>query len=108
MKRLVVLVSLFALLVLGSMPPALAVKPDREVLPPNDDLLIDGVCGFPVLLHDVRSKIHVTTFFDQERNVTKQIGAGPLVVELSRTSIRGKRSLSTSPGRGCSPSKATF
>ena len=83
MKRIVVLVSLLALMLLGSMPPSLAVKPDRELLPPNDDLVIDGVCGFPVLLHDVRSKITVNTFFDREGNVTKQIGAGPLVVELT-------------------------
>ena len=83
MKRIFVLVSMSALLLLGTMSPSLAVTPDREHLPLNDDLVIDGVCGFPVLLHEVRSNITVTTFFDQEGNVTKQIGAGSLVVQLT-------------------------
>lgn len=83
MKRTLVAAAISAPLILGTMLPALAAKPFREHLPPNNDLVIEGVCEFDVLLHDVRNELVVTTFFDRDGNVTKQIGAGALVVELT-------------------------
>src|SRR5687767_2882605 len=65
MKRVAPTLVLAVSLLLVSAVPASAVKPLRQLLPPNEDFVVEGVCDFPVLLHDVRGKVSLKTFFDQ-------------------------------------------
>ena len=70
-----------ATLTLGSAPAA-ALAPTREplVLAP---VVIDGVCSFPVQAEAIVNREFITTFTDQDGNITKQIISGRLVTRLT-------------------------
>jgi hypothetical protein len=89
MKRLVASFALVGIIVTLSAAPASAVKPFRSQPGPNPDLTVEGVCDFPVLLHDVVNQVAVTDFFDQDGNITKEIGTGRLVEQISSLDGQG-------------------
>jgi hypothetical protein len=65
-----------ALVALAVVPAATAVRPEREIVPAPNDMLIGDECAFPVLGHIEGGEID-TTFFDQAGNVVKQLGVFP-------------------------------
>jgi hypothetical protein len=75
MRRGLLLLStvIFALAVA---PAATAVKPTRQIVPGQEDVVIIGQCAFPVLAHGEGVEI-ITTFTDKEGNPVKQIGIFP-------------------------------
>jgi hypothetical protein len=81
MKRSVALGMMVAAVVLAS-TPASAVKPVREFVP-SEDAVIPGLCPFDLGVTVLKDNVHLTTFFDQDGNVTRLHGAGELIVELS-------------------------
>jgi hypothetical protein len=81
MKRSIALALCVAAFVLAA-TPASAVKPEREFLP-SEDAVVPGVCPFDLGITVLENNAYITTFFDQEGNVTRQHLAGRLVVELS-------------------------
>lgn len=89
MKRLIGLLALVGLIVTLVAAPASALRPDRFKPGPNPDLTVEGVCDFPVLLHDVVNNIAVTDFFDQEGNVVRELGTGLLVEQMTRLDDQG-------------------
>lgn len=80
MKRSIALTLLVAALV-SAPAPASAVKPVREFLPAGD-AVIPGVCDFDLGITVLENNEYITTFFDQEGNITRQHIAGRFVVEL--------------------------
>jgi hypothetical protein len=80
MKRSIALALLVAALVFAS-TPASAGKPAREFLPAGD-AVIPGVCDFDLGITVLENNEYITTFFDQEGNITRQHIAGRIVVEL--------------------------
>jgi hypothetical protein len=69
--------------------PASALMPERFQPGPNPDFTVEGVCDFPVLLHDVVNQGVITDFFDQEGNLTREQFTGLLIVEVSRLDAQG-------------------
>jgi hypothetical protein len=82
-RRMAAVVAMFATVVLVA-APAGALMPERFQPGPNPDFTVEGVCDFPVFLHDVVNQLVVTTFFDQEGNITREQGTGLLIEEISR------------------------
>jgi len=74
MRRGILLLST-VLLALAVVPAATAVKPYRELIPPDPDQPLTA-CGFPVLGHVNGPEIS-TMFFDKEGDQVKQIEAFP-------------------------------
>lgn len=97
MKRTLTL-TLFISLLVSISAPASAGKPVREPLPAADDVL-SGVCGFDLAVTVLQNNEFLTTFFDREGNVTKQIITGQLVVEL-RNESTGASIVANIPGPG--------
>jgi hypothetical protein len=64
------------LIALAVAPAATATKPERQIVPPPDDIVITGQCTFPVLGHIEGGEID-TTFFDRSGNPVKQIAGFP-------------------------------
>jgi hypothetical protein len=90
MRRLLA-ASALALIVLAlSAPTAQALRPDRFSPGPAPDFVVEGVCDFDVLLHDVVNQITVTTFFDRHGNPIREHGAGLLIEEISRLDEQGE------------------
>jgi hypothetical protein len=90
MKRLLVCLVFVGIIVGLSAPAAHALKPDRFQPGPNPDLVIEDVCAFPVLLHDVVNKLVITDFFDRNGNLVRESGTGRIVVELTRLDDQGQ------------------
>jgi hypothetical protein len=88
MRRALVCLALIGTILLSA-APANALRPDRFQPGPNPDLVVEDVCDFPVLLHDVANNLVVTDFFDQDGNITMEIGTGRLVVQLTRLDEQG-------------------
>lgn len=82
MKRLIVLAILAGIALFSTVAPASAVKPIREFLPLEDEV-VSGICEFDLGITVLENNSHITTFFDQDGNITKQLITGRLVVELS-------------------------
>jgi hypothetical protein len=89
MKRLVGSLALAGIIITLVAAPANALMPERFQPGPNPDFTVEGVCDFPVLLHDVVNKIVVTDFFDQDGNLTREQGNGLLIEEVSRLDAQG-------------------
>jgi hypothetical protein len=64
--------------------PAGAMKPFRFEPGPNPDLVVRNICPFPVLLHDVVNKLHITDFFDRHGNLVRESGNGAIVEDVTR------------------------
>jgi hypothetical protein len=110
MKRLVASFALVGIIVTLSAAPANALRPDRFQPGPNPDLVVEDVCDFPVLLHDVVNEVVVTDFFDQDGNVTMETATGRLVVQVTRLDDQGDpvKSITRSiPGPGVSTFEET-
>jgi hypothetical protein len=75
MRRRLLLVST-VLVVLALAPAASATKPERQINPSQDDVVIKDQCGFPVLAH-VEGREIVTTFINKAGDPVKQIGIFP-------------------------------
>jgi hypothetical protein len=88
MRRVMACLALIGIMVLSA-APANAVKPDRFQPGPNPDFVVEDVCPFPVLLHDVVNTLVVKDFFDQDGNLVKSIGTGRLIEEVSRLDEQG-------------------
>ena len=84
MKRLIGLLALVVLIVTLLAAPASALRPDRFKPGPNPDLVVEDVCEFPVLLHDVVNNVAVTDFFDKDGNLVREHGSGLLVEQMTR------------------------
>jgi len=75
MRRTLVFLStvLFALSIAS---PASAIKPDRDIHPGQDDIVITDQCAFPVFAH-IDGREIITTFLDAAGDPVKQIVAFP-------------------------------
>jgi hypothetical protein len=71
-----------AALILAAAAPASADKPLREPFP-AEDITITGSCDFDVRVHTVENKEFITSYFDDDGNLTRQIVNGRLVLELT-------------------------
>jgi hypothetical protein len=69
--------------------PATAMRPDRFTPGPNPDLQVDDICSFPVLLHDVVNKLHITDFFDRNGDLVRESGNGRIVEDITRLDAAG-------------------
>ena len=90
MRRLLASVALIAIVLPLTAPAAQAVKPDRFTPGLAPDLVIEGVCEFDVLIHDVVNQIVITTHFDQEGNVVREQGSGRIVEQITRLDDQGE------------------
>lgn len=90
MKRLLASMSIVGIILTLSAPSAQALKPDRFQPGPNPDFIVEDVCEFPVLLHDVVNKLVIKTFFDRDGNVVREHGSGRLVEEITRLDEQGQ------------------
>ena len=89
MRRLVASLALIGIIVTLSPAPATALRPDRFKPGPNPDLTVEGVCDFPVVLHDVVNKLVITDFFDQDGNLVREHGSGRIVEQMTRLDDQG-------------------
>ncbi|HEX6262437.1 MAG TPA: hypothetical protein VF097_06275 [Actinomycetota bacterium] len=96
MRRVLALTLFLGILVASA--PASAEKPVREFLPAEDEVISD-VCDFDLGVVVLENNELLTTFFDQEGNVTKQLVTGSLVVEL-RNEETGVSLVANIPGPG--------
>jgi hypothetical protein len=69
-------------LILAAAAPASADKPLREPFP-AEDFVLSGSCDFDVRFHTVENKEFITSYFDDDGNLTRQIVNGRFVVELT-------------------------
>ena len=69
--------------------PAAAMRPDRFTPGPNPDLQVDDICSFPVLLHDVANKVHITDFYDRHGDLVRESGNGKIVEDITRLDASG-------------------
>jgi hypothetical protein len=88
-RRLVVFIAVVGVIFVPSAVPAQALMPERSKPGPNPDFTVEGVCDFPVLLHDVANNGVVTDFFDQEGNLLRESVSGLLVVQMTRLDSQG-------------------
>jgi hypothetical protein len=88
MRRVIACVGLIGIILMIA-APANALRPDRFQPGPNPDLVVEDVCDFPVLLHDVVNKAVVTDFFDQDGNITMEILTGRIEEQLTRLDDQG-------------------
>src|SRR5687768_5077678 len=84
MKRLFASFAIVGIILTLSAPAAQAVKPDRFQPGPNPDLVVEDVCEFPVLLHDVVNQLVITSFFDRDGNLVRESGTGRIVEQITR------------------------
>ena len=89
MRRVMCSLAVVGIFVTLLAAPANAVKPDRFQPGPNPDLVIEDVCPFPVLLHDVVNTIVIQDFVDQDGNLVMSIGTGRILEEVSRLDAEG-------------------
>lgn len=88
MKRLLAF-TIVGIILMQSAPAAHALKPDRFQPGPNPDLIVEDVCEFPVLLHDVVNQLVITDFFDRDGNLVRESGTGRIVVRITRLDEQG-------------------
>jgi len=91
MKRLIGSIALAGIIITLAAAPANALMPERFQPGPNPDFTVEGVCDFPVLLHDVVNQGVITDFFDQDGNLTREQFNGRLVEDVSRLDAQGNR-----------------
>ena len=89
MKRLLGSIALAGIIITLASAPASALMPERFQPGPNPDFTVEGVCDFPVLLHDVVNQGVITDFFDQDGNLTREQFNGRLVEDVSRLDAQG-------------------
>ena len=89
MRRVICSLAVVGIFVTVLAAPANAVKPDRFQPGPNPDLVLEDVCPFPVLLHDVVNTIVIQDFVDQDGNLVRSIGTGRVLEEVSRLDAQG-------------------
>jgi hypothetical protein len=70
------LLAMTVLISLAVAPAASATKPVRDIIPGQEDTVIDGQCALSVLAH-IEGREIVTTFIDKSGNPVKQIGIFP-------------------------------
>ena len=73
-----------------SAPAAQALRPDRFHLGPAPDLVIEDVCEFDVLLHDVVNQLVITDFFDRHGNLVRSSGNGLIIEQITRLNDQGE------------------
>jgi hypothetical protein len=97
MKRLLASFAIVGIVLTLPAPAAYALKPDRVQPGPNPDLVIDDICEFPVLLHDVVNQLVITSFFDRSGNLVRERGTGRIVEQITRLDDQGQpvRSITT-------------
>lgn len=88
-RRLVAFIALVGVIFVPSAAPAQALMPERFKPGLNPDFTVEGVCDFPVLLHDVVNNGVVTDFFDQEGNLLRESVSGLLVEQMTRLDSQG-------------------
>jgi hypothetical protein len=81
-KRVTAVVAVVAAALALGQVPAFADAPTREPLV-LDPIVIDGVCSFPVLAEAIVNQEFITTFTDEEGNITKQVISGRLITRLT-------------------------
>ena len=84
MRRPATLLATFAIVVAFSYP-AHALKPARSEPGLAPDLVLEGICPFPVLLHDVVNTFHITDYFDRDGNLLRSKGNGHIIEDVSRS-----------------------
>ena len=89
MRRSFAVVALTVLVLALSAPAAQALRPDRFQPGPAPDFVVEGVCEFDVLLHDVVNKVVITDFFDRDGNLVRESGSGLIIEEISRLDEQG-------------------
>ena len=90
MKRLFASFAIVGVVLTLSAPAAYALKPDRFQPGPNPDLVLEDICEFPVLLHDVVNQSVFTSFFDRDGNLVRESGTGRIVVQITRLDDQGQ------------------
>jgi hypothetical protein len=90
MKRSLASLAIVGVILTLSASPAQALKPDRFQPGPNPDLVVEDVCEFPVLLHDVVNQLVITDFFDREGNLVRESGTGRIVEQITRLNEQGQ------------------
>ena len=90
MKRWLASLAIVGVILTLSAPPAQALKPDRFQPGPNPDLIVEDVCEFPVLLHDVVNQLVITDFFDRDGNLVRERGTGRIVERITRLDEQGQ------------------
>jgi hypothetical protein len=90
MRRLVATFAIVGIVLALSAPAAQALRPDRFQPGPNPDLVVEGVCDFDVLFHDVVNQLVVTDFFDAQGNLVRESGTGLIIEEISRLDDQGE------------------
>src|SRR5262245_644357 len=90
MKRLFVAATMAVLVLALSAPSAQALGPDRFQPGPAPDFVVEGVCDFDVLLHDVVNKLVIKDFFDRNGNLVRESGSGLIIEEISRLDDQGE------------------
>jgi hypothetical protein len=90
MKRLFASFAIVGIILTLSAPAAQAVKPDRFQPGPNPDLVVEDVCEFPVLLHDVVNQLVITSFFDRDGNLVRDSATGRIVEQITRLDDQGQ------------------
>jgi hypothetical protein len=83
MRRLLSVSALAFSVLLATASPASALKPFRFQPGPNPDILLEGVCDFPVLGQDVVNKLVITDFFDRDGNLVRETGTGQIVERVT-------------------------
>jgi hypothetical protein len=90
MKRLLAYFAIVGIILTLSAPAAQALKPDRFRPGPNPDLIVEDICEFPVLLHDVVNRLVITSFFDRDGNLVRESGTGRIVEQITRLDDQGQ------------------
>jgi hypothetical protein len=101
-RQVIAIVAVVAASLVFLSATASAVKPNREPLA-IEPVVVEDVCSFPVLLEPVVNKEFITTFFDKEGNITKQLITGRLVSRLTNLETDQSVVVNTS-----GPGKLTF
>jgi hypothetical protein len=81
-SKLLSLTVLTALLLM-TVPPVAANKPDREPLEPLTAFIIEDACSFDVRMDDLTNRGHITVFYDKDGNATRLNINGSLKVRLT-------------------------
>ena len=90
MRRIGAALVLILIVLMLSVPPAQALRPDRFHMGLAPDLVIEGVCDFDVLSHDVVNQLVITDFFDQEGNLVRSSGSGLIIEQITRLDDQGE------------------
>ena len=84
MKRAIALLPVLVLFLLGTASPARAARPTREPAPDFDFQFAAGdACPFAIGGTTTENNEYITTFFDHDGNITKQISSGLFVEQMT-------------------------